>query len=144
MPRLVPASVAELDAGIVEREFSGLRERRSLPTNVAHRKLLKHELIRLPQILKTDLGSGFEFVGPAQTNSKWFGRGEGIAVRKGNAELLTRLNQALRQILADGTYAEIRAQYFDYDIYGDQASVADSPAMAAQSRDSDARELHGR
>ena len=41
---------AQLDAGIVEREFSGLRERRSLPTNVAHRKLVKHELIRLPQM----------------------------------------------------------------------------------------------
>lgn len=94
--------------------------------------------------LKTDLGSRFEFVGPAQTDSKWSGRGEGIAVRKGNAELLTRLNQALRQILADGTYAEIRAQYFDYDIYGDQASVANSPAMAAQSRDSDAPELQRR
>jgi hypothetical protein len=33
------------------------------------------------------------------------------------------LNGALRQILADGTYTEIRTQYFDYDIYGDEVSM---------------------
>jgi arginine/ornithine transport system substrate-binding protein len=73
--------------------------------------------------LKTDLGAEFDFVGPALSDPQWFGRGEGIAVRKGDHELLARLNQALRQIRADGTYEEIRTKYFDYDIYGD-ASVA--------------------
>jgi arginine/ornithine transport system substrate-binding protein len=73
--------------------------------------------------LKTDLGAEFDFVGPALSDPQWFGRGEGIAVRKGNADLLARLNGALRQIRADGTYDEIRRKYFDYDIYGD-ASVA--------------------
>jgi arginine/ornithine transport system substrate-binding protein len=74
--------------------------------------------------LKTDLGAEFDFVGPALSDSRWFGRGEGIAVRKGNQELLARLNQALREILADGTYTEIRARFFDYDIYGAGASAA--------------------
>jgi arginine/ornithine transport system substrate-binding protein len=69
--------------------------------------------------LKTDLGADFDFVGPALSDSQWFGRGEGIAVRKGNADLLARLNGALRQIRADGTYDEIRTKHFDYDIYGD-------------------------
>jgi arginine/ornithine transport system substrate-binding protein len=73
--------------------------------------------------LKTDLGAEFDFVGPALSDPQWFGRGEGIAVRKGNADLLAQLNQALRRIRADGTYEEIRTKYFDYDIYGD-ASVA--------------------
>jgi arginine/ornithine transport system substrate-binding protein len=73
--------------------------------------------------LKTDLGADFDFVGPALSDPQWFGRGEGIAVRKGNADLLARLNGAVRQIRADGTYDEIRTKYFDYDIYGD-ASVA--------------------
>jgi arginine/ornithine transport system substrate-binding protein len=74
--------------------------------------------------LNTDLGAEFDFVGPALSDPQWFGRGEGIAVRKGNHDLLARLNRALRQILADGTYDEIRTKYFDYDIYGDAASVA--------------------
>jgi arginine/ornithine transport system substrate-binding protein len=64
--------------------------------------------------LKTDLGAEFDFVGPALNDPQWFGRGEGIAVRKGNADLLAWLNGALRQILADGTYQEIRTKYFDY------------------------------
>jgi len=76
--------------------------------------------------LKTDLGAQFDFVGPALSDPEWFGHGEGIAVRKGNTELVGRLNRALRQILGDGTYAEIRDQYFDYDIYGDPATAASS------------------
>ncbi len=87
--------------------------------------------------LKTDLGRDFDFVGPELNDAKWFGRGEGIAVRKGNAELLGRLNQALRQILADGTYTEIRSQYFDYDIYAAGASVADSHSGADETPSSD-------
>jgi ABC-type amino acid transport substrate-binding protein len=74
--------------------------------------------------LKTDLGAGFDFVGPSLNDPRWFGRGEGIAVRKGNADLLARLNRALREILADGTYEEIRTRYFNDDIYGDVAALA--------------------
>ena len=36
----------------------------------------------------------------------------GIAVKKGNTELQTRLNQGLAAIRADGTYDRIHAQYF--------------------------------
>jgi polar amino acid transport system substrate-binding protein len=35
----------------------------------------------------------------------------GIAVKKGNAELLTKLNQGLAAIKADGTYASLYAKY---------------------------------
>jgi ABC-type amino acid transport substrate-binding protein len=59
-------------------------------------------------------------------------------VRKGNAELVTRLNQALRQILADGTYAEIRTQYFDFDIYGSEVAMTHPPHAA------DGQEPNGR
>jgi arginine/ornithine transport system substrate-binding protein len=94
--------------------------------------------------LKTDLGRDFDFVGPELGDPKWFGRGEGIAVRKGNAELLTRLNLALRQILADGTYTEIRSQYFDYDIYDTGASVADSHAGGDERPSSNSQSPIGR
>jgi arginine/ornithine transport system substrate-binding protein len=74
--------------------------------------------------LKTDLGAGFELVGPPLSDPQWFGHGEGIAVRKGNTDLLARFNQGLRQIRADGTYDEIRTKYFDYDVYGDAVTAA--------------------
>jgi arginine/ornithine transport system substrate-binding protein len=73
--------------------------------------------------LETDLGREFDFVGAPLSDPGWFGHGEGIAVRKGDTQLLERLNQALRQILTDGTYDEIRSEYFDYDIYGDRAET---------------------
>jgi arginine/ornithine transport system substrate-binding protein len=82
--------------------------------------------------LKTDLGAEFDFIGPALIDPRWFGRGEGIALRKGNTNLLTRLNRALQKILADGTYEEVRTKYFDYDVYGDAVSPARPPEDAGR------------
>jgi len=51
----------------------------------------------------------------------------GIAVKKGNAELLTKLNKGLAEIKADGTYDKIYTQYFG----APPAKMADAPATAA-------------
>ena len=50
----------------------------------------------------------------------------GIAVRKGNAELLAKINQGLAAIKADGTYDRIYAQYF--------GAGGAAPAASAASR----------
>ncbi len=56
--------------------------------------------------LKSDAGKGFEFKGePVFDNDKI-----GIAVRKGDP-LREKLNSALQQIVADGTYQQINAKY---------------------------------
>ena len=69
--------------------------------------------------LDTPDGEGAEFVGPDFTDPRWFGDGAGIAVRKGEGELLDALNAAIAAIRADGTYAAINDKYFDFDVYGD-------------------------
>jgi ABC-type amino acid transport substrate-binding protein len=69
--------------------------------------------------LNTDLGKGFEFVGPDYNVPEWHGVGAGIAVRKGNDDLRMALDKAIDQILADGTYKMINDKYFDFDVYGD-------------------------
>jgi polar amino acid transport system substrate-binding protein len=51
----------------------------------------------------------------------------GIAVKKGNAELLGKLNQGLAAIKADGTYNQIHAKYFG----APPAAAAPAPAPAA-------------
>ena len=51
----------------------------------------------------------------------------GIAVKKGNAELLGKLNQGLAAIKADGTYNQIYAKYFG----APPAAAASAPAPAA-------------
>ena len=62
--------------------------------------------------LKSDAGKGFEFKGdPVFDNDKI-----GIAVRKGDP-LQGKLNEALKAIVADGTYKKINDKYFPFSIY---------------------------
>ena len=81
--------------------------------------VIADSVVLLEGLLNTDAGKDAEFVGPDFTDSEWFGDGIGIAVRKGDDELRGMLNQAIHRIRTDGTYGEINARYFDFDIYGD-------------------------
>ncbi len=47
------------------------------------------------------------------------GPGAGIAVRKGDKELLEKFNKAIMAIRANGKYDEISKKYFKFDVYGD-------------------------
>jgi len=69
--------------------------------------------------LKTENGKSFAFVGPNFTDPHYFGEGAGIAVRKGDAELLDQFNQAIVAIRANGKYQAIQSKYFSFDIYGE-------------------------
>lgn len=51
-------------------------------------------------------------IGKPVTDPQFFGTGLGIAVRKGNAELLQKFDQALKQIKADGSYQQIHDKWF--------------------------------
>jgi lysine-arginine-ornithine-binding protein len=63
--------------------------------------------------LKSDQGQGFEFKGKAiDVNDKI-----GIALRKDDAELTKKFNEAIAAIRADGTYDKINAKYFPFSIY---------------------------
>jgi arginine/ornithine transport system substrate-binding protein len=68
--------------------------------------------------LDTELGAGFDFVGPELQAPEFFGDGEAITVRKGDVELRQALNDALEAIRSSGTYATISKGYFGYDVYG--------------------------
>jgi lysine-arginine-ornithine-binding protein len=73
--------------------------------------------------LKTDMGKDYEFVGPDFTDKKYFGDGAGIAVRKGETELLEAFNAAIKTIRENGTYKEIQDKYFTYDVYGAEPAM---------------------
>ncbi len=64
--------------------------------------------------LKKEKDGCCEFVG--QTFVEDENEGTGIAVRKSDTELLKKLNKAIDEIAADGTYTSIREQYFSFDI----------------------------
>ncbi|CAH0528925.1 arginine ABC transporter substrate-binding protein [Vibrio hippocampi] len=52
------------------------------------------------------------YVGEQITNPAYFGNGFGIAVNKGNQELVDQLNQALAAVKANGEYQAIFNKYF--------------------------------
>ncbi|MCA8481666.1 MULTISPECIES: ABC transporter substrate-binding protein [Burkholderia] len=68
--------------------------------------------------LKTERGKHFAFAGDDITDSRITGFGVAMGLRKGDAALKSRLNDAIAAIRANGTYQKIAAKYFDFDIYG--------------------------
>jgi arginine/ornithine transport system substrate-binding protein len=80
--------------------------------------LLADSVAMLGGFLETDAGKDYEFVGPDFSDPKYFGEGAGIAVRKGEDDLLKMLNQAIDTIRANGKYKAIQDKYFDFDVYG--------------------------
>ena len=49
------------------------------------------------------------------------GPGAGIAVRKGETDLVNKFNTAIDAIRASGKYKEINDKYFKYDVYGGES-----------------------
>ncbi|MFC7369029.1 transporter substrate-binding domain-containing protein [Vreelandella zhaodongensis] len=60
-----------------------------------------------------------ELKGSVEHDEAILGGGVGFGVRKGDNALRETLNAAIADIREDGTYDEISARYFDFDIYGD-------------------------
>ncbi|WP_319412514.1 ABC transporter substrate-binding protein [uncultured Cohaesibacter sp.] len=66
---------------------------------------------------KTEDGKCCKIAGEPITDPEFVGDGVGIALRKEDTDLLDRLNKALAEIRADGTYKKINDKYFTIDIY---------------------------
>ena len=69
--------------------------------------------------LKKPEGADYQFIGPDLADPKWFGDGAGIAIRKGDTDLVEKFNQAIEKIRSDGTYKTIQDKYFDFNVYGE-------------------------
>jgi polar amino acid transport system substrate-binding protein len=76
----------------------------------------------LEWVNKTEDGACCELIGEPITDPKFVGEGVGIAVRQEDNELREKLNAALKEIRADGTYKAINDKYFPLDVYTMKAS----------------------
>ncbi|QFI56060.1 lysine/arginine/ornithine ABC transporter substrate-binding protein [Aeromonas simiae] len=56
----------------------------------------------------------YAMLGDKVTDTKYFGTGFGMAVAKGNGELLGQLNAGLKAVKANGTYQKIYDKYFSH------------------------------
>ena len=68
--------------------------------------------------LKKPEGADYQFIGPDLSDTKWFGEGAGIAIRKQDTDLVEKFNTAIEKIRSDGTYKKIQDKYFDFNVYG--------------------------
>lgn len=67
--------------------------------------------------LQTPQGKGFSCVGGQIHDSKYYGHGIGMAVRKTDPQQLDAMNNAIDAIRANGTWKNISDKYFSYDIW---------------------------
>ncbi|MDR0212995.1 MAG: transporter substrate-binding domain-containing protein [Comamonas sp.] len=68
--------------------------------------------------LRKPEGRDYGYVGPDQYETKYYGDGIGIGMRKGQKELKDQINAAIKAIRSNGTYNNIASKYFDFDPYG--------------------------
>lgn len=70
--------------------------------------------------LQKDYADKIEFIGPGFFEEEWLGEGVGVGIRKGDTALLQRFNDAIQATRDDGSYKEVEAKYFAYDVYGEE------------------------
>jgi polar amino acid transport system substrate-binding protein len=71
----------------------------------------------LDMVSKNNDGKCCELIGEPITDPKFVGDGVGIALRQDDNDLREKLNKALADIRADGTYKAINDKYFTIDVY---------------------------
>ncbi|MFZ1679831.1 MAG: ABC transporter substrate-binding protein [Rhizobiaceae bacterium] len=72
----------------------------------------------LTEWLKTPEGACCKILGLITPDPKIHGEGAGIAIRKGETDLVNKFNAAIDAIRASGKYKEINDKYFDFDVFG--------------------------
>jgi len=76
--------------------------------------------ITLDAFLNSDAGKACcESAGNVADDKEVLGLGVGAGLRKGEDDLKAKINKAIADIRADGTYDAITAKYFASSIYGD-------------------------
>jgi polar amino acid transport system substrate-binding protein len=58
-----------------------------------------------------------KFLADVPRDPVYFGEGIGVGLRKEDSELKDLFDKAIDDVVSDGTYAKIRAKYFDFEIY---------------------------
>jgi polar amino acid transport system substrate-binding protein len=76
------------------------------------------DIVVLNDWLSTPEGACCKILGTITPDPIIHGPGAGIAIRKEDTDLKDMFNAALKEILEDGTYKEINAKHFDFDVYG--------------------------
>jgi len=69
------------------------------------------------EFLSKEEGSQFDFISPPINEPQFFGVGVGIGVRKGQEELVERINTALKTLIENGALETYSRKYFPFSIH---------------------------
>jgi len=76
------------------------------------------DVVVLNEWLQSDAGACCKLLGTLPADEEIYGRGAGIALRKGDQKLKGMFDEAIVAIRANGTYKTIQDKYFPFDVYG--------------------------
>ncbi len=76
------------------------------------------DIMVLKGFVASEAGACCKLIGTITPDPKIHGEGAGIAIRKGESELVGKFNAAIDAIRKSGKYDEIAKKYFDFDVYG--------------------------
>ena len=77
------------------------------------------DTLAMQPFLETEAGKACcEYRGEVEGDAETLGSGVGVGLRKDDTELLAKVNKAIADIRADGTYDALAKPYFNFDIYG--------------------------
>lgn len=119
--KTVGAQRATVSASYLEDEYGDVadiklydtQENANLDLANGRLDLLLADGLVIYEWLQSEDGQGFQFYGDGLSLDE----GIGIAVRKEDDALREKFNEAIKAILADGTYEKINAKYFPFSIY---------------------------
>ena len=72
------------------------------------------------KFLSKENGKGFEFVSPVVDEVSFFGIGVGIGLRQGDPELQKRLDDAVLQLIRNGSLEKYALKYFPFPIHNEK------------------------
>lgn len=101
-------------ADVVEIRRYDTQENLALDLQTGRVEIGLADAITWNAFLQRPEGKDFSYFGPG-FDGGLFGRGQGIAIAKGRAELLAALDKAIAEMKADGTMKNLSVQWFGFD-----------------------------
>ena len=111
MGELKPAGVNVIPYEAQDRVYLDINAGR-LDGTVADKVEVHGGFLRKPE------GKDYGYVGHDQYETKYYGEGIGIGMRKNQKDLKEQINKAIKTIRSNGTYDTIAKKYFDFNPYG--------------------------
>ena len=107
-------------ATYTESEIKGYPSSQEFLLDLASGRLdaVNDDILVLEGWLKSPDGACCKLVGTITPVTEIHGPGIGIAIRKGETELVDKFNAAIEAIRANGKYEAINDKYFEFDVYG--------------------------